>query len=222
MFKRFVQLFVFLVVVGALSFASAGQLDWWRAWFYLALYACTVAINAFVVLRTNPEIIRARAEVKAGAKSFDKIIVSLYTLLLLILPVVAGLDAVRYRWAPLPSTTAYFGVALLLFSMMPVTWAMAVNPYLETTVRIQDERGHVAITSGPYRFVRHPMYVGVILFSLATPLIYGSAWAFAPAAGIAVLFVIRTALEDRTLRRELPGYQEYAQRTRYRLFPGLW
>jgi protein-S-isoprenylcysteine O-methyltransferase Ste14 len=222
MLKRFLQLFIFFVAVSALSFSSAGRLDWWRAWIYLALYAVTIAVNAAIVLRTNPEVIRARAEMQAGAKGFDKVIVSLYTLLTLALPVVAGLDAVRFQWAPLPFAALYFGAALFLFSMIPVTWSMAVNPYLETTVRIQNERGHVAITSGPYRFVRHPMYAGVILSSLATPLIFGSAWSFVPAALIAVLFVIRTALEDRTLQSELPGYADYAQRTRYRLFPAVW
>lgn len=216
MLKRFLQLFVFLVVVGALSFASAGRLDWWRAWVYLALYAGSVAVTAAVVLRTNPGVIRTRAEMQAGAKGFDKVIVLLYTLFTLALSVIAGLDAVRYQWAPLPFATVYFGAVLFLLSMIPVAWSLAVNPYLETTVRIQSERGHVAITSGPYRFVRHPMYAGVILGSLATPLVFGSAWALVPAAAITVLFVIRTALEDRTLQNELPGYKEYALRTPYR------
>ena len=106
--------------------------------------------------------------------------------------------------------------------MIPSGWTLAVNPYLETTVHIQSERGRVAITTGPYRFVRHPMYAGVILGSLAAPFIYGSALAFVPAAAIAVLLIIRTALEDRTLRNGLPGYAEYAQRTPYSLFPALW
>lgn len=109
MLKRFLQLFIFFVLVAALSFASAGRLDSWRAWIYLALYAGTIAVNAAVVLLTNPGVIRARGEMQASAKGFDKLIVSLYTLLTLALPVVAGLDAVRYRWAPLPFATLYFG-----------------------------------------------------------------------------------------------------------------
>ena len=101
-------------------------------------------------------------------------------------------------------------------------WAMLANPFFEKTVRIQEERGHHVATGGPYRFVRHPGYVAFILMGFALPLGVGSAWALVPAGLNAALIVARTALEDRTLRRELPGYAEYAQRTRYRLLPGVW
>jgi protein-S-isoprenylcysteine O-methyltransferase Ste14 len=99
---------------------------------------------------------------------------------------------------------------------------MAANRYLETTVRIQEERGHQVVNSGPYRFVRHPMYVGVILQFMALPMVLGSKWAFVPAGVVVLLFVIRTGLEDRTLRNELAGYAQYAESTRYRLLPGVW
>jgi len=171
MLKRLLQVGLFLAVVGALSRASAGQLHWWRAWIYLARYAGGIAVTAAVAQRTNPSVIRARAEMQAEARGFDKIIVTLYTLLTLALPIVARLDAVRFQWAPLPFATIYFGGALFLLSRIPIGWMLAVNPYLETAVRIQSEPGHVAITSGPYRSVRHPRYAGVILGSLAAPLI---------------------------------------------------
>ena len=99
---------------------------------------------------------------------------------------------------------------------------MVVNPYAESSVRIQTDRGQTVVTSGPYRFVRHPMYVGIILMSLANPLVWGSAWALAMSGVLILLFLWRTAKEDQTLRRELPGYDEYAAQTRYRLLPGVW
>jgi protein-S-isoprenylcysteine O-methyltransferase Ste14 len=107
-------------------------------------------------------------------------------------------------------------------AMALITWAMMANPHAETTVRIQTDRDHKAVTSGPYRIVRHPMYVGAILMYPAAALMFGSMWALAISGLIAILFVWRTALEDRTLRRELPGYEEFAALTRYRLIPGLW
>jgi protein-S-isoprenylcysteine O-methyltransferase Ste14 len=106
--------------------------------------------------------------------------------------------------------------------MVLLAWAMAVNPFAETTVRIQTERGHTVVRSGPYRLVRHPMYAGAILMFLGTPLILGSMLALLLAIGVVLLFVGRTALEDRTLRRELQGYEAYATCTRYRLLPGVW
>jgi len=105
--------------------------------------------------------------------------------------------------------------------VMPL-WAMSANAYLSTMVRIQDDRGHQVVTTGPYRYVRHPMYVGTIFFGLCMPLFLGSWWTFVPCGLIVILFIIRTALEDRTLRDELPGYAEYAERVRYRLLPGVW
>jgi len=135
--------------------------------------------------------------------------------------VVAGLD-VRAGTATLPWVWFDVGVGLLVSAGIFGLWAMVTNEHFEQFVRIQTERGHRVVSSGPYRFVRHPGYVSAILGALATPLILGSARTFVPAGLVALLFVVRTALEDRTLRRELEGYSDYAQRTRYRLLPGAW
>ncbi len=99
---------------------------------------------------------------------------------------------------------------------------MLVNAFLVTTVRIQEERGHRVVTNGPYRFLRHPTYVGAILFTWGGPLLLGSWWALIPGTIAVIAFVVRTYLEDRTLQAELPGYQEYTQQVRYRLLPGVW
>jgi protein-S-isoprenylcysteine O-methyltransferase Ste14 len=99
---------------------------------------------------------------------------------------------------------------------------MATNAFLSTRVRIQEDRGHRVVTTGPYRMVRHPMYAATIIGFAGVSLLLGSWWAFVPGAVCTVLFIIRTALEDRTLQAELPGYKDYAARTRYRLLPGVW
>jgi protein-S-isoprenylcysteine O-methyltransferase Ste14 len=101
-------------------------------------------------------------------------------------------------------------------------WAMGANAFFSEAVRIQEERGHTVVTDGPYRYVRHPGYVGAILALFATPLLLGSLWALIPAGLATIGYVVRTALEDKTLQEELDGYTEYAQQTRYRLLPGVW
>ncbi len=207
---------------GAVCFTAAGTIEWVRGWIYLALYVASIAATAAILLKTNPGVIIARGENHKGTKTFDKVCLALYTPLLIAVPAVAGLDAVRYRWSSIPFAAVYFGAVLHLLGNVPVVWALAVNPFLETTVRIQKDRGHTVITSGPYRFVRHPMYAGAIVTQIAIPLVLGSMWAWAPVAAIVLLFIVRTALEDRTLRDELPGYAEYAQQTRFHLLPGVW
>jgi protein-S-isoprenylcysteine O-methyltransferase Ste14 len=151
-----------------------------------------------------------------------QIVVFLAVWMALLLAVVAGLDAVRFRWSAMPPAMLWPGLALYAAGAVPVVWAMAANPFLERMVRIQQDRDHRVVSSGPYRFVRHPMYVGILLQAAALPLMLGSWWTFAPAAATWVLFAVRTALEDRTLRNELDGYEDYTRQTRYRLVPGVW
>jgi len=216
------KLLAFTALWGAVLFISAGRLDWPRAWIYLALCVLGMAVNAVGVIRKNPELIRERWKKRANTKTYDKVFMWLYLPTVFALVVVAGLDAGRFGWSSMGPETLFAGVVLHLLGSIPIAGAMATNPHLETTVRIQEDRGHQVITSGPYRVVRHPMYAGVILQLAGAPLVLGSLWACLPAAVAPVLFIVRTALEDRTLRRELPGYEAYAQRTRYRLLPGVW
>jgi protein-S-isoprenylcysteine O-methyltransferase Ste14 len=137
-------------------------------------------------------------------------------------PVIAGLDAVRFRWSALPEALFYPALIVMVAAYLFGDWAMVENEHCELFVRIQGDRGHRVVTTGPYRFVRHPGYLGAILGTLATPPILGSAWTFVPAALIVLLLIVRTHLEDRVLRQELAGYEEYAQKTRYRLLPLVW
>jgi protein-S-isoprenylcysteine O-methyltransferase Ste14 len=136
--------------------------------------------------------------------------------------VLAGLDAGRFGWSSVPPSLQAAGWAGLLFAGAVIWWAASANTFLSRMVRIQDDRGHRVVAEGPYLWIRHPMYAGVIVFILCVPLVLGSCWALVPGVLIGILFVTRTTLEDQTLREELPGYRDYAQRVRYRLIPWVW
>lgn len=222
MVTRVVQLLVQTAMVTALLLVCAGTVRWPNAWAFAGLSLALMVVNGLYVLPRNPEVIAERARGHEGTRGFDRVLTVLLALLYLGLFVLAGLDGGRFRWAALDWPWALAGGLLLTLGMVPVAGAMAVNRYLETTVRIQSERDHRVVTRGPYRLVRHPMYVGMLLQLPATALLLGSAWALLPALAGAVLLVVRTALEDRTLRADLPGYADYARVTRYRLLPGVW
>lgn len=221
--KKVVQSAASPVAWAAALFGSAGRLDWKRGWVCLALYTLGMSAIGLVVSRSNPSLMRARSKWRRGdTKTFDKAFLGALIPLGLLQPAVAGLDAVRFHWSALPLGLGFLGAALFVPAIALIAWSMAINPFAETSVRIQADRGHTVIQSGPYRIVRHPMYVGSILMYLSTPLILGSFWALAFTVSIVALFIWRTALEDRMLRRELAGYEGFAARTRFRLVPGLW
>jgi protein-S-isoprenylcysteine O-methyltransferase Ste14 len=211
-----------LVLWSTILFLAAGRVDWHRAWLYIALYVSTLVIGEIVVSLKSPRILEERAQSHANTKSFDKVIMPLIMLTFFLFPVVAGLDAVRFGWSHVGWRAFFAGLPLYLVGATLVPWTMIVNPHLEKTVRIQVERGHQVVKTGPYVMIRHPMYAGIILQSLGAPLLLGSLWSYLPVAATICLFVVRTVLEDRTLRNELPGYAEYATSTRFRLLPGIW
>jgi protein-S-isoprenylcysteine O-methyltransferase Ste14 len=205
------------------AFAGAGRLDWARGWVCIAIYALVMAATGALVKRFNPGLTEARARVlRKDTPLFDKIFLWTYLPLTFIQVFVAGLDVVRFHALPLPEWTLLPGIVLFAAAMAMVAWSLLANPFAESTVRIQPDRGQTVVSTGPYRFVRHPMYVGLILIWPAAALMWGSGWAMAVAALMLILVVWRTAKEDSFLRRELPGYQEYAALTRFRLVPGLW
>jgi protein-S-isoprenylcysteine O-methyltransferase Ste14 len=207
---------------GALLFMSAGRWNWARGWIYLGVVLGCVAVTEVVVAIKNPGLLQARGKRQPGAKRFDKIIVPFMALSFFLTAPVIGLDAVRFGWSHIPAAAMLPGILLFLAGFLLVLWPMTVNPFMETHVRIQDERGHAVVDCGPYALIRHPMYAGIIVQSLGAPLICGSLWSCIPIAGTIGVLVLRTALEDRTLRHELAGYKEYATRVRYRLLPGIW
>lgn len=205
-----------------LLFVPAGTLHWPEAWLLLLLYFTMVSGVMIWMKKKAPGLLKERMSRNKEIKSWDKILMTIYSFLLIILLVVPGLDAVRFGWSNVPLFAKILGFIGYFPALFFGFWAMKENAYASDVVRIQEDRGHTVCTTGPYRFVRHPMYVGVILFILCFPLSLGSLYSLLPASLIIVLFIIRTSLEDKALQKELPGYKEYAQKVRYRLFPGVW
>lgn len=210
---------VFFAVV---LFWPAGRLDWVAAWVYVGVVALNFLVNVVYLNRVNPELIEARTRMGKGTKRWDVIWGVVFGPMLLSIYVVAGLDAVRFEWSTMSPLFWPAGMTLFLPGAALFSWSMGVNPFFEKTVRIQSERGHRVIDTGPYAFVRHPGYVGFFGWCLSAPLLLGSWWAFVPAILSVVGLVVRTAMEDRTLRAELEGYEAYSKRVRYRLLPGVW
>jgi protein-S-isoprenylcysteine O-methyltransferase Ste14 len=221
--KRIVQVIAVLAIQGVVLFLASGRLNWIAAWAYLGAYLLALLVNALLLLRKDPELIAERAQVKEGAKSWDRVLVPFITLVFPLLTlVISGLDR-RFSWTPQLNLAVELTLLIcILLGYGLVTWAMLSNTFFSGVVRIQKERGHTVASHGPYRFVRHPGYVGMLLFYLATPVFLGSLWGLVPAGISAVLMAVRTALEDRTLQAELDGYREYARRVHYRLLPGIW
>jgi protein-S-isoprenylcysteine O-methyltransferase Ste14 len=210
------------VIILALVFVPAGRLDYWQGWLYVALSVASLGAT-WAVMRDNPELVAERLRPGQGMQLWDKWYFALSTPLYLATLVVAGLDAGRWGWSPPLATWVYaLGVAAFVLGQALFLWAKATNRYFSSVVRIQAERGQTVCREGPYAAVRHPGYVGGLLYGVATAVVLGSLWALLPATLAAAMLVVRTALEDRLLRRELPGYAAYARDVRYRLLPGIW
>lgn len=211
-----------VVTMAAALLIAAGQIDWWPAWVVVILMGLWAGATGFVIVRNNPTLLAERLGPKEGAKSWDTIIMSVYGLLQLAMLIVAGLDQ-RYDWSPEYAIAVQIsGVALIAFGHSLTVWATAVNSYFSQIVRLQSERGHKVVQSGPYQYVRHPAYLGSILVSLGTALALASSWALLLGLVCSLLMVLRTGLEDRMLQAELAGYAGYAAEHRYRLLPGIW
>ena len=216
--------FIAPFALGILFFGFAGDWTIFKGWLFVAVSLVGMFGGAVVVAVVDAELMNRRGAWKKakGTKWWDKIIIQVFgTLGFYGVAVVAGLDFAD-RWSYLGIPWCITGVVLYLAGAAVFTWAMAVNRQFEVTVRIQTDRVHQVVTTGPYRLVRHPGYVGSILWIISSPLILGSAYALIP-SGIAVAaLILRIVLEECTLKNELPGYTEYTQQTRYRLLPGLW
>lgn len=217
--KRMLQVVITYLILAAILFISSGRLNWIWAWAYLGVGLGILLINVRIL---PPELIAERGQPGDNVKRWDKVLTTLAGLPTLGVPIVAGLDE-RFGWSPqLVPVIHLIGLTFFVLGQGLFSWAMASNKYFSTAVRIQTDRGHTVATAGPYRYVRHPGYVGYIVSFLGMSLALGSLWAIIPAGLIACLLVARTALEDRTLQDELPGYKDYVQRVRYRLLPGMW
>jgi protein-S-isoprenylcysteine O-methyltransferase Ste14 len=206
----------------AAIFIPAGTLRWTEAWLFIIFYAAAVTAAIFWMKKNAPDLLRERMRRKKDIKKWDKMFRAFYLVFLLVFLILPGLDAIRFRWSDVSLPIKILAFIGYIPGLAIVFWAMRENAFLSDVVRIQEDRGHTVCTTGPYKYVRHPMYVGVILFMLCFPFSLGSLYTLIPAVIIMILFLVRTALEDKTLRDELPGYKEYSQKVRYRLIPGIW
>jgi protein-S-isoprenylcysteine O-methyltransferase Ste14 len=221
--KMIFQSILGIVILLALLFLPAGRLDWWAAWGFIIVYISTVFIAVAVLQKKDPGLFQERRQTQENIKSWDKVITNLFGVVFIPLTlVISGLDQ-RFGWTDsLPLLLQILAILLGVLGFVLVFWGMAANTYFSSYVRIQDDRGHTTITAGPYRYVRHPGYLGMIVSALMIPLVLASWWALIPAGIGAALVILRTSLEDQTLQEELEGYKEFTQRTRYRLIPGIW
>jgi protein-S-isoprenylcysteine O-methyltransferase Ste14 len=205
-----------------LVFGAAGRLDYWQGWVYVGITLFFVAATV-VVLGINNPLIAERLQPGAGMKEWDKLFFRISTPLNLLLVVIAALDGGRFGWSGSLPLWLYLGAVIIYAAGHALfLWSKAANHFFSTVVRIQTERGHRVCSTGPYRIVRHPGYVGALAYGLATPLLLGSWWGLLPALLSTGLLIWRTAKEDKTLQLELPGYIEYVRKTPYRLLPGIW
>ena len=210
------------VFIALFMFLPAGTWVWPRGWLFVLVLLGVISGVFLVLRRVNPEVIVARSSFHEGTKGWDKILLSFYFPAMAAVLFVAALDDGRFHWVPVPWWVCGVGYALLIAGIGIVTWAEGVNKFFEVTVRIQTERGHSVIDTGPYGVARHPGYVGGILHAIGMALALGSLWALIPAGVASIVLIVRTHWEDQMLQEELVGYKDYAMRVRSKLIPGVW
>jgi protein-S-isoprenylcysteine O-methyltransferase Ste14 len=205
-----------------LVFLPAGSIFWRPGWVFLAVLVFAFGVSALIIWRVNPVIYRARSRFQPGTKGWDKTLLAIMLPAMVAILPVAAMDSGRFHWSRTPGLAVLLGYGLVLAGIAGTGWAQAVNPFFEPGVRIQAERHQHVIDSGPYGLVRHPGYIFAILLFCGMALALASWWALVPAMLATALLILRTSWEDRLLQSELPGYSDYAARTRWRLVPGIW
>jgi protein-S-isoprenylcysteine O-methyltransferase Ste14 len=211
-------------VTAALLFISAGTVRWPQAWIYLAEIGVLGLVSGFAIGKRDPALLRERmaAPIQKGQKSWDKIVILVLFSLWMSQYVVIGLDAMRFRWSEVPLWLQVAGGLAIAFGLYAFHVVLETNTFAAPVVKIQSERKHQVISTGPYAYVRHPMYAGAVPLIVGTPLLLGSWYGLIWAAAMIALLGFRAVLEEDTLKAELEGYDAYAARVRYRLVPKVW
>ncbi len=218
-----VRLMIGIAAMSAAFFGSAGTFDWPAAWLYMIFQFSFSAAMTVWLKKNNPDLLKDRMTfLKSSARGWDKAIFWIMVVVFIPYLFLPGLDAIRYRWSWVPLLLRVLGFIGIAATLLMISWVMRENKYLSRVVEIQSERGHRVITTGPYRYIRHPMYVAVITQLICIPLALGSLFALIPAALLTALIVIRTHFEDKTLHSELEGYKAYSEKVKYRLVPCIW
>jgi protein-S-isoprenylcysteine O-methyltransferase Ste14 len=216
--KHFIGTFIFFLIL----FFSAGKIDYWQGIVYVIIGLIMSALN-YTVLKPDSDLLTERAKPGEGSKKWDKILLGLSFLITIAMFTLAGLDSGRYHWSPnFHWSLSLIGVFLTASGQLLFLLAQKQNKFFSSTVRIQTDRDHTVCDTGLYKIVRHPAYLGSIIQSLGFPLLFGSLWSILPVGLLIVLHVIRTYLEDKTLKEELSGYLEYSLSTRYKIIPYVW
>jgi protein-S-isoprenylcysteine O-methyltransferase Ste14 len=221
--KLLLQNLIWIVVLGALLFVPAGTLRWPAAWLFLGTIGILGIAGGLWLARYDPALLneRMRPMMQDDQPAADKKFMLVFGFAGLIWLLAIGLD-MRAHGVRIPREMQALGFLMLLFSSGFILWVMRENSFAAPVIKLQMERGHRVISSGPYALVRHPMYGGTMLFFVGAPLLLGSWWGVAMSPLFAMLFAFRIAIEERALLAGLPGYADYTARVRYRLVPGLW
>ncbi|CDX58510.1 conserved membrane hypothetical protein [Mesorhizobium plurifarium] len=217
------QTFIWFGVMGALMFLSAGTLRWTAAWVYIVVMVGLSLTMGVALARRDPGLMneRLRPPIQKTQTAADKILLSILLLGIFAWLVLMGLDT-RFGWSAAPVWVQVIGALVLLVGIWICYLTMLENSFAAPVVKIQDERGQKVIATGPYGYVRHPMYAGAILYFAGTALLLGSWWGLAAVLAFILLLAIRTFIEEKTLRTGLQGYDDYAARVRYKLIPMVW
>jgi protein-S-isoprenylcysteine O-methyltransferase Ste14 len=216
--KHFFGTLIFFLIL----FISAGKIDYWQGLLYVSIGLIMSVLN-YTLLRPDSELLNERSKPGAGAKNWDKTILGLSFLATISMFVTAGLDSGRYHWSPdFHWSLPVIGIFLTASGQLLFLLAQKQNKFFSSTVRIQTDRDHTVCDTGLYRIVRHPAYLGSIIQSIGFPLLFESLWSMLPVGLLIILNVTRTYLEDKTLKEELIGYQEYSLNTRYKIIPYVW
>jgi protein-S-isoprenylcysteine O-methyltransferase Ste14 len=221
--KLLLQNLLWVAGMGALLCLAAGTLHWPAVWVFLATVAISGIVGGLWLARTDPALLaeRMRPIMQANQPAADKAFMLVFGCTSLLWFIAMGLDR-RVHASLMPLALQALGLAMLLASTGFILWVMRENSFAAPVVKVQAERGHHVISTGPYAVVRHPMYSGAVLFCVGAALLLGSWWGVLISPLFAVLFAVRTGIEERTLAADLPDYADYAARVRYRLLPGVW
>jgi protein-S-isoprenylcysteine O-methyltransferase Ste14 len=217
-----IRMIIFLTVSTLILFLIAGDWHWSGGWWYLGLQIVNATLKGFLLIAVRPELQERRKKPGEGTKDWDKVLSPLMALSTLVISLVSALG---YRLAGQWDVDLWLRILAVIIGTggyLLTLWSMRQNAFFEGSVRIQSDYNHQVISEGPYRLVRHPGYLGLTLYNIVLPVVMESVWGFLGVGYYFVLLIWRTSLEDRFLRENLPGYADYAQRTRWRLFPGIW
>ena len=222
--KFVVRTTLWIIFLGIVLFGTAGTMHWPQGWIYLGFLSVVSFVSGPWLAKHDPELFRERlgSLFQKEQKSWDKFWVIAMMLVWLGGLVLMALDGGRYHWSHVPVWVQVVGFILIYVGFWLSMLTFKANSYAAPVVKIQKERGHRVVTTGPYAYVRHPMYSGTLLFSVGTALLFGSWWGLLAVALFGVLIAVRAVLEEETLKAELEGYADYAAHVRYRLVPLLW